>query len=235
MFRTDIAPEVLTIPGGANCLLFDDILLEPELWRTRAAEFAAQFEPPRNNAYPGYELRLPDSIPLALTRTLMPWLIRHYGISDIIDGYCRLSMVTLSPDQLSPAQSICHRDRLLAEPGTLPLASVLYLFDDPTLGGTHFFRPKLKEAAITALIIDCTRLEPLHFFEKHGIKRGYMTATNAYFEKVLTVPARRNRLIVYPSMQFHSGDIRRTEAMIHDPLTGRLTLNGFFTGRRRSD
>lgn len=233
MFRTDITPEVLIIPGGRKCLLFDDILLEPDLWRTRAAEFSAQFEPPKNNAYPGYELRLPDTVTMALVHALTPWLVQHYGVTEIIDGYCRLSMVTLPPEQLSPAQSICHRDRLQVKPGTLPLASVLYLFDDPTLGGTHFFRPLLNETAITQLIIDCTRLEPLRFFEQYGIERGYMTASNAYFEKVLTIPARRNRLIVYPSMQFHSGDISRPEAMIQDPLTGRLSLNGFFTGRRQ--
>jgi hypothetical protein len=31
-------------------------------------------------------------------------------------------------------------------------------------------------------------------------------------------------------MKFHSGDIGRPEALTEDPLTGRLTFNGFFTG-----
>jgi hypothetical protein len=230
VFRPDILPQVLPIPGGEVCLVFDDILLEPERWRLRAAEFTAQFEPPRYNAYPGRELRLPDTVTTALLGVLMPWLGHSFGITRIIDAYSRLSMVTLPPEQLSPAQSICHRDRLQAKPGMLPLASVLYLFDDPSLGGTHFFRPRVDDEVLTRLLIDSNRMEVEPFFRQYGIARGYMTDSNPYFEKVLTVPARRNRMIVYPGMQFHSGDIARPEAMNPDPLLGRLTFNGFFSG-----
>ena len=230
MFRPDIVPQVLPIPGGKVCLVFDDILLEPDRWRSRAAEFAPQFEPPRHNAYPGSELRLPDTVTSALLGVLMPWLGRYYGITRIVDAYSRLSLVTLPPAQLSPAQSFCHRDRLQAKPGMLPLASVLYLFDDPSLGGTHFFRPLVDDAALTRLLVDSNRMETESFCQQYGISRGYMTASNAYFEKVLTVPARRNRMIVYPGMQFHSGDIARPDAMSPDPLLGRLTFNGFFSG-----
>ena len=119
MFRPDIVPQVLPIPGGGLCLVFDDILLEPERWRSRAAEFGAQFEPPQHNAYPGRELRLPDTVTAALLGTLSPWLQHHFGIVRIVDGYCRLSMVTLAPEQLTPAQSLCHRDRLHDPSGKL--------------------------------------------------------------------------------------------------------------------
>ena len=230
MFRPDIIPQVLPIPGGGLCLVFDDILLEPDRWRSRAAEFGEQFEPPKHNAYPGRELRLPDTVTAALLGRVSPWLRHHFGIARIVDGYCRLSMVTLAPEQLTPAQSLCHRDRLQAKPGMLPLASVLYLFDDPSLGGTHFFRPLVDDATLMRLLVDSNRVEAEPFFRHYGLARGYMTDSNAYFEKVLTVPARRNRMIVYPGMQFHSGDIARPEAMSADPLLGRLTFNGFFTG-----
>ncbi len=230
MFRPDIVPQVLPIPGGGLCLVFDDILLEPDRWRSRAAEFGEQFEPPKHNAYPGRELRLPDTVTAALLDTVSPWLRHHFGIARIVDGYCRLSMVSLAPEQLTPAQSLCHRDRLQAKPGMLPLASVLYLFDDPSLGGTHFFRPLVDDAVLTRLLVDSNRMEAEPFFRHYGLVRGYMTDSNAYFEKVLTVPARRNRMIVYPGMQFHSGNIARPEAMSADPLLGRLTFNGFFTG-----
>jgi hypothetical protein len=230
MFRPESVPQVLTIPGGGLCLVFDDILLEPDRWRSRAAEFAAQFEPPKHNAYPGRELRLPDTVTTALLRTVSPWLNRHFGVTRIQDAYTRLSMVTLAPEQLTPAQSLCHRDRLQAKPGMLPLASVLYLFDEPALGGTHFFRPRVEDAALMQLLVDSNRMEAALFFQHYGVARGYMTDSNAYFEKVLTVPARRNRMIVYPGMKFHSGDISHPELLSEDPLTGRLTFNGFFTG-----
>lgn len=230
MFNPAIVPQVLPITGGGFCLVFDDILLEPDRWKSRAAEFSEQFEPPRHNAYPGRELRLPDTVTAALLTMVLPSLRHHFGIARILDGYTRLSMVTLAPEQLTPAQSLCHRDRLHAPAGIMPLASVLYLFDDPMLGGTHFFHPRVDKTALMKLLLDSNRMDADLFFQQYGLERGYMTDSNAYFEKVLTVPARRNRMIVYPGMKFHSGDISRPEALTEDPLTGRLTFNGFFTG-----
>jgi hypothetical protein len=48
------------------------------------------------------------------------------------------------------------------------------------------------------------------------------------------VPAKWNRLIFYDGGMLHSGDIRKPERMSPDPRVGRLTLNGFFTSRRRA-
>jgi hypothetical protein len=59
-----------------------------------------------------------------------------------------------------------------------------------------------------------------------------MTASNAFFEKVATVPARWNRMIFYTGTIFHSGEIVHPQLLSDDPRTGRLTLNGFFTCRR---
>lgn len=232
MFHPDRVPEVLPISGDNVCLLFDDILLEPQRWCARAAEFSTEFTPPRHNAYPGYELRLPDTVTTALLHVLMPWLRRHYGVVRVCEAYSRLSLVTLPPGQLSPAQSLCHRDRLQAPPGMLPLASVLYLFDEPALGGTHFFQPRLTADATNRLLMDSNRLSAEQFFQQYGLAQGYMTCSNAYFEKVLTVPARWNRMIVYPGMQFHSGDICFPDLLNQDPLLGRLTFNGFFSAER---
>ncbi|HEU0307204.1 MAG TPA: DUF6445 family protein, partial [Lysobacter sp.] len=67
---------------------------------------------------------------------------------------------------------------------------------------------------------------------RHGVQPGYMTASNARFEKLLAVKPRWNRLIFYSGMVFHTADITQPERLGADPRTGRLTLNGFFTCRR---
>ena len=61
-----------------------------------------------------------------------------------------------------------------------------------------------------------------------------MTASNAYFERIATVPAAWNRLIFYDGGLFHSAHIEQPALLASDPTRGRLTLNGFFTCRRHS-
>ena len=231
MFNAKARVEVLRIDDANVCLVIDDVLLEPERWVNAAAEQRAGFAPSPANAYPGYELRMPDSVTQALLEYLRPGLRPHFGIRRILDAYSRLAMVTLAPAALSPAQSLCHRDRLKCRPGQTALASVLYLFDDPGLGGTAFFRSRLDATATDQLLYDSNALPAPAFFVRYGLQPGYLTDSNAYFEKTHSIPARWNRLLVYSGMLFHSGEISNPQALNDDPRTGRLTLNGFFTGR----
>ena len=78
-------------------------------------------------------------------------------------------------------------------------------------------------------------MAPEDFEQKYSIKPAFMTQSNEFFELIGTVPAKWNRLIFYDGMQFHSGDIRHPELMSNNPELGRLTLNGFFTGRSAID
>ena len=55
-----------------------------------------------------------------------------------------------------------------------------------------------------------------------------------WFEKVGTVPPRWNRVIFYDGSLFHCSDIPEPGRLSPDPRQGRLTLNGFFTCRRRA-
>ncbi|MFY8123555.1 MAG: DUF6445 family protein [Silanimonas sp.] len=41
-------------------------------------------------------------------------------------------------------------------------------------------------------------------------------------------------MIVYSGTVFHSGEIAHPERLSDDPAIGRLTINGFFTCRRRA-
>ena len=79
------------------------------------------------------------------------------------------------------------------------------------------------------LFEDAGRLDASVFCAKYGVARGYLAGSNAWFERLLSVPAKWNRLIFYDGALFHSGDIDHPERLDPDPARGRLTLNGFFT------
>ena len=75
-------------------------------------------------------------------------------------------------------------------------------------------------------------MPPEVFAAQYGVRAGYMTQGNAWFEKLLAVPPRFNRAVFYSGAIFHAGDILAPERLSADPRRGRLTLNGFFTCRR---
>jgi hypothetical protein len=146
--------------------------------------------------------------------------------------HCRLSMVTRAPAQLSPMQCLCHRDRPMLDPQHSIQACMLYLFHDAALGGTSFYRPRQSEEKTRQLFADAQQLPPDEFFSRHGLPRQYLGASNDWFEKIGTVPARWNRGLFFDGYGFHSGDIPAPGRLSSDPSSGRLTLNGFFTSRR---
>ena len=157
---------------------------------------------------------------------------QRFGIRRLKTSYGRLSMVTKAPQALEPRQWICHRDRLKIQADERAIASVLYLFENAELGGTNFFKPKQSAFATDILVhYSCTQ-SAKDFETKYGLQAGYMIESNDYFEKVLNVPARWNRMIIYDGMVFHSADIRHPELMTDNPQAGRLSLNGFFSGRK---
>ncbi len=109
---------------------------------------------------------------------------------------------------------------------------MLYLFKEPALGGTSFFVPSRPQPEIDKLVHDSSTMDADAFAARYALARDYMRDSNAFFRRVLTVPARWNRMIFYAGSLFHSGDIAHTELLTDQPGTGRLTLNGFFTCSR---
>jgi hypothetical protein len=144
----------------------------------------------------------------------------------------RLSLVTLSPQQLRPVQWQCHRDRLGSTPQDLRLAAmVTYLFRDSELGGTSFYRSLQSDAETERMIVDAGRMSAAEFSAHYGLEPGYLNGSNRYFERLAHIPAAWNRMLFYNGDLFHSGDITAPARLSADPRTGRLTLNGFFTCR----
>lgn len=230
MFNPVPRIEIVRIDARNVAVVLDDALLDPDALVRRAAEHAGAFVEAPHNAYPGPELRLPDSV----TAQLAACFARHaralLGARRVLRAHSRLSITACPAARLLPRQWLPHVDRMEAGPGQRIAASVLYLFGDPALGGTSFYRPRRPLPAVAELVQDSSQLPPEAFTARHGIAPGYPDAS-AWFDKVATVPARYNRMVFYPGTVFHAGEIRAPERLVDDPAAGRLTLNGFFLCR----
>lgn len=227
-------PRIATVPlfDGHEALVIDDALAEPERWVEVAARERHRFET-SPWAYPGVEATLPAEVVGLLGEFFARHARERLGGRRTLAATARLSLATLPPQALHARQWFCHRDSQGVPEGQCIAASVLYLFRDPALGGTGFYRP-LRSADDTALLVHkASTLDDAAFRARHPeIAPGYMTDGNAWFERRAGVEARFNRLVFYDGSVFHSADLRQPERLSDDPATGRLTMNGFFTCRR---
>lgn len=232
MFNPQPRVEVVPIGGRQACYVIDDALLEPERLVALAVEQRARFVEAPHNAYPGLELRMPEAFSAALDQFFRLRVRDRLGVRRVQRMYSRLSLVTRPPQALTPPQWLPHRDRMQKVPGECVSASVLYLFRDPALGGTRFYRQKQPERETARLLYDSVVLSTADFRARYPVDAGYMGESNAFFDHALTIEPKWNRLVFYDGDVFHSGDIRAPERLSDDPAAGRLTLNGFFTGTR---
>ncbi|MES2858031.1 MAG: DUF6445 family protein [Pseudomonadota bacterium] len=232
MFRPDPVIQRISLGPSTVCVI-DDALLEPERWVAQAEARIDAFAEAPYNAFPGIEMRVPPPISSALAEYFDRYLRRDFGVRRTLRQHAKLAMVTRSEGALEPLQTIPHIDQLSVAAGECVIASVLYLFADDALGGTSFFTPRVDQQRLHDLIKAASELDATTFASRYGVARGYCADSTAWFERVLTVPPRWNRLIVYSGTVFHSGDIRHPQRLNADPRSGRLTLNAFLTCRRQ--
>lgn len=234
MFNPDPKIQSVPIAGRHVCYVIDDALLDPDAMVDFAAKHIGNFAEAGHNAYPGPELRMPEGFSKQLDAFFSAHLRRAFAVRRTERMYSRLAITATPPEKLSPAQSICHIDRLSVEPQHRIIASVLYLFRNEHLGGTSFYGPKYPPDTMLPLIDDARQMDSARFRARYGIETGYITRSNLWFEKLQTIPARYNRIIFYEGTVFHSGEIAHPELLSRDPRAGRLSLNGFFTCRRNA-
>ena len=229
-------PQVVRIPleTGQSVFVVDDVLDHPERLVALAHAVQTEFVQVPGNAFPGQQLRMDD----AFSGQLDAFFRLHIrGLLDSrrsLQMFARLSRVTLAPDQLDARQRICHRDSAGVDPRNTISASVLYLFDDVSLGGTVFFAPRGNSYETETLVHDASALDSAQFAAKYGWPASYMTHSNMYFKVIGRVPAKPNRIIFYDGNIFHSSDISRPEKLNAPDGVGRLTINGFFTCTRKA-
>lgn len=233
MFDSSATLRVMPIAPGQSCLVIDDALLDPQRVVDIACAQRAAFAQSPQNAFPGPELTFPPPVVAQFEALFNARARALLGGRRTLSCTARLSLVTRAPDELSPQQSFCHTDGAALEPGHGIAACVLYLFRDPALGGTAFYAPRRGPAEMATLREAARLLPPDAFFARYDIPRGYMTDSNAWFDKLASVPPRFNRLIFYSGQVPHSGEIAHPELLNDDPARGRLTINGFFRFTRR--
>lgn len=232
MFNPNPTLQSVPLHEGHTCWVIDDALTQPEQLRQFARDQRSAFAPAPHNAYPGVERLMPPEFSDRLAEFFAQHLRRRLGGRRTLQMYSRLAMVTKQPHELLPRQWLCHRDNQGLPADQCIAASVLYLFEDPALGGTAFYRPRKSAQETAQLVHDCGQMDAATFSARYGIAPGYMLEGNDWFEKTGSVPARYNRLIFYDGSLFHTGELATPSRYVNDPDAGRLTVNGFFTCSR---
>lgn len=232
LFNPRATLQLVRFDARHFCLVLDDALRNPDEIVRFAVERRAQFSAVDFNYYPGVYRMAPDEQTQDLADYFQMHARRYFDARRCLETECRYSMVTLPAQALHPLQWVCHRDDVGLDPRLSMQASVLYLFRDSQLGGTGFYVPRRNAAQTGALFADARRLAPREFSAKYGIAPTYMHEGNDWFERIGSVAARWNRLIIYDGGMQHASDIAEPGRLSADPADGRLTLNGFFTCRR---
>jgi Family of unknown function (DUF6445) len=231
LFNPNPRRSSVDLGNGARCIVIDDALLAPErlvAWASAEGAFA-----PPSYPYPGTVATIPASVGGAVIAYFDRMLRESLGCRRQLETRVRLSVTGQPAETLKPIQWLCHRDRIDSDAArTRVAASVLYLFHDPRLGGTDFYRSRLTPQETDQLVADSQRLDAAAFSTRYGLSAGYMAPGNPYFDHVARVPAAWNRLIAYDGSFFHSAAIDPDVPLPADPTRGRLTLNGFYTCSR---
>jgi hypothetical protein len=174
--------------------------------------------------YPGVRAPAPEGYEVALLAAVASRMQEVFGARPELElELCAFSMVTTPAGSLKPLQRIPHFDG----PETSRFAFVHYLCA-PEFGGTSFYRHR-------ATGFECMTPDRVLVYREHLREQlnasvpaaGYVDGDNEYFERIHSVAARFNRLIIYRGNALHSGDIPAEVLLTENPRAGRLTINSF--------
>ena len=230
--------QAARITDQHSCVVIDDFLLNPEQAVDYACEQQDEFIM-LERAYPGLVLPVDNALLGALNHFIQKEMSRLFPFCrGGIDFHSQFSLATLQPEEFTWVQQLCHSDPRL-QPGRANYAALLYLYENPEMGGTGFYRWKDPEfwQELTVLQRDDPNagLEVLQ--EKFRMFREppcYMTESNEAAELLDQVPARFNRFVFYSGDLPHSAYISRPDLLSGDPARGRLTLNCFVSALPKS-
>lgn len=222
-----------TISANDDCIVVDDFLQNPQDLVNFAAQRADEFSR-EQSSYPGPLFRVSPVAMDEIYRFIRFKMSKRFPfMKGGMDFWSYLSIATDKPNELSYLQRICHTDPE-RDPDRTPYAAVIYLFENEDLGGTAFYRWKAQEQVQYAESLgrdDPEKAlnylqEQFPSFQQPG---KYMTDSNEIAERLCTIPARFNRLILYSGEVPHSGSITAPELLSADIHQGRLTLNIFIS------
>jgi hypothetical protein len=227
----DIEIQASRITRDQLCVVIDDFLLNPGDAVAHACAHASEFTM-LERAYPGIVLPVDNALLGDLNRFIQREMSRLFPFCrGGIEFHTQFSLATVQPEDFSWIQRLCHVDPRL-EPQRVNYAALLYLFDNPEMGGTGFYR--WRDPAFWEEMTRMQRDDPeagldllRERFRMFREPPCYMTGSNEAAELIDQVPARFNRLVFYSGELPHSAYITDPSLLSDDPARGRLTLNTF--------
>ncbi len=223
--------NVIELSQSQRCVVIDNFLVEPDKLVAHAQDHASDFVFPER-AYPGGVLPLSSGFlqPMQafIKRTMVSYFpVRRGGMS----FSSQLCLTTLQPRDFTWIQRLCHTDPGMKS-GKSNYAAILYLFNNPALGGTAFFNWKdegyWREMTARQQQDPHAGLEELESkFQLFRDPPCYMSDSNEAAEKLGAVSARFNRCIFYSGGIPHGACVDQPELLTSNPRSGRLTLNVF--------
>ena len=206
---------------GQSVLVADDVLLDPEALLSYAAR--SRFgTPPAGSKYPGLMAPVPPAYITLLADVLRQSMVQVFGMHPdlTLKTYGFFGLATLGLDQMARAQAAPHTDahRLNS------FATVHYLSPRPQ-GGTAFYRHKASGLELITPI----RSDKFSYLRRQELAGAdNQSVRDAFYDEILSIEPRFNRLILYRAGQLHSAKLDPDASLGESPADGRLTANLFF-------
>lgn len=221
---------------GHRCVVVDDFLADPMGARSYALSRRLEFLE-LGRYYPGPELPVPGALLAPFDSWWKRSLCKPLGLlRGGATTQARFSIITKKPQELPLKKRFCHQDPLVVHGGihAAGIAGVLYLFHDPQLGGTSFFRKRengsFAEIEMLKRMGRTSELAARYPFLLEPPR--YMLDSNPLFERMGAVAAQFNRAVFYDRSIFHSPDVTNPDLVTAELSTGRLTMNFFVDALR---
>jgi Family of unknown function (DUF6445) len=209
----------------APFVVIDNFVNDPE----GLVDFAAAqdtFAPVDFNLYPGVRTAAPETYAREVVLRIEKLVREVFGLQDLqlLGCQCNFSLVTTPPDKLQPMQLVPHFDTT-----NIHQLAVLHYLCPADRGGTSFYRHRRtgyesitkerRDAYMATLNTEINVAGPQ--------APAYINGDTTLFERLGSVDAMFNRLLIYRSVNLHSGNIGRDFGFERDVRKGRLTLNTF--------
>lgn len=229
-FAIRMPPDIQSVAiGDHQAIIMDDFLADPH----HLLELASQshFAPYPNLAskkgYPGIRAEAPADYSQSIAELLVPLIQTNFGVPEDLPmrkSMCAFSLTTMPPSELGPLQCTPHFDASTPH----HMAILLYLCDGRH-GGTGFYR---HNATGLQQITEATREHYLDTYyaeinARHPAQR-YFDNSDTQFTLLGMIPAKFNRMVVYPGSLLHSACVNPNISLSADPRAGRLTVNSFY-------
>jgi hypothetical protein len=221
-------------------LIIDDFSSAPEQLIKMASDDSTKFQEQAADFYPGIRKLAPSSYSEQLSLLLLPLLksinkstlcksivnnstLRNKNITTAVTKLSTFAITTTPIAQLRPIQMVPHFDSTADNQ-----YAVIHYLCASKFGGTSFYRH--KETAYERITAEKLThygaiLKQQAMAEKLHDNPHYISQSTGLFEQLLSVQARMNRAVIYPSNLLHSGDINTVLGLSRDPRQGRLTIS----------